>query len=50
MTAATGQPHERVVAWCFVKAVLSEVWTCEEGNDPSGKPLLVAEALEPLLL
>jgi streptomycin 6-kinase len=46
MTAGSGQPPERVVAWCFVMAVLSEVWTCEDGGEPDGKPLAVAEALE----
>lgn len=49
LTAGAGQPRERVVAWGFVVAVLSEVWTCEDGGDPDGKPLAVAHALEPLL-
>jgi streptomycin 6-kinase len=49
MVAGSGQPRERVVGWCFVMAVLSEVWTCEDGGDPDGKPLAVAEALRPLL-
>ena len=49
LTAGAGQPRERVVGWGFVMAVLSEVWTCEDGGEPSGKPLAVAEALEPLL-
>jgi streptomycin 6-kinase len=49
LTAGSGQPRDRVIGWCFVMAVLSEVWTCEDGAEPDGKPLLVAEALHPLL-
>jgi streptomycin 6-kinase len=45
----SGLPRDRVVAWCLVKAVLSEVWSCEDGGRPDGKPLAVAVALEPLL-
>ena len=49
LVAGAGQPRDRVVAWGFVMAVLSEVWTCEDGGEPDGKPLDVARALEPLL-
>jgi streptomycin 6-kinase len=49
MTAESGQPAERVIGWCFVMAVLSEVWTCEDGGEPDGKPLAVADALRHLL-
>jgi streptomycin 6-kinase len=49
LTAGSGQPRDRVIAWCFVMAVLSEVWTCEDGGEPDGKPLVVAHALHPLL-
>lgn len=49
LTAGSGQPRDRVIGWCFVMAVLSEVWTCEDGGEPDGKPLLVAHALHPLL-
>lgn len=30
-----GMPHERVVAWAFVYAVLSQVWSAEDGGTPS---------------
>ena len=49
LTAGSGQPRDRVIGWCFVMAVLSEVWTCEDGGEPDGKPLVVAHALHPLL-
>jgi streptomycin 6-kinase len=49
LTDESGQPRERVVAWCFVMAVLSEVWACEGGGEPSGRPLDVAAALRPML-
>jgi len=42
-------PIERVVAYGFVKAVLSEVWTCEDGGVPGGSALDVATALLPRL-
>jgi streptomycin 6-kinase len=45
-----GQPVERIVAWAFVKAVLSEVWTAEEeGGEVGGRALDVALALLPRL-
>lgn len=37
-----GLPPERVVAWGFVKAVLAEVWTAEDGGTPGDRPLDVA--------
>lgn len=46
---ADGMPRERVVAWGFVKAVLSEVWTVEGGLAPGGRPLDVALLLLPEL-
>jgi streptomycin 6-kinase len=52
MVAEAGMPRDRVVAWCFVKAVLSDVWNTE-GSEPTGSPAsratAVAELLEPLL-
>lgn len=39
----------RVVAWGFVQAVLSEVWTAENGPDVKGGPLRVAHSLLPRL-
>jgi streptomycin 6-kinase len=44
---ATGltMPVERVVAWGFVKAVLSAVWTCQSGTMPGTRALDVAELL-----
>jgi streptomycin 6-kinase len=37
-----GQAVERIAAWGFVKAVLSEVWTDEDGGTPGGRALDVA--------
>jgi streptomycin 6-kinase len=42
-------PVERVVAWGFVMAVLSEVWSVEGGGTPDGRPLDVAALLYPRL-
>jgi streptomycin 6-kinase len=44
-----GMPRERVVAWGFVQAVLSEVWSCEGDGVVSGRPLRLAHRLRPLL-
>lgn len=44
-----GVPLDRVIGYGFVKAVLSEVWTVEDGGDPDGGPLAVAELLRPRL-
>ncbi|MGN9913074.1 aminoglycoside phosphotransferase family protein [Phytohabitans sp. LJ34] len=45
-----GQPVERVLAWAFVKSVLSEVWTAEgDGSEVGGRALDVALALLPRL-
>ncbi len=41
-------PLDRVVAWGFVKAVLSEVWSAGDGWEP-GRALDVAELLAPRL-
>jgi len=45
----TGMPVERVVAWGFVKAVLSEVWAWEDGGDGGSRALDVAHLLHPRL-
>ncbi len=42
-----GQPVDRIVAWGFVMAVLSEVWTTEGDGVPGGRPLDVARLLLP---
>lgn len=42
-------PEERVIAWGFVKAVLSQVWSCEPTNARLGRALDVATLLEPRL-
>jgi streptomycin 6-kinase len=42
-------PVDRVVAWGFVQAVLSEVWTAEVPGAPVTRALDVALALEPRL-
>jgi streptomycin 6-kinase len=44
-----GLPVERAVAWGFVQAVLSEVWTTEGGGTPGSRALDVALQLEPRL-
>ncbi|GAA4927234.1 aminoglycoside phosphotransferase family protein [Actinoplanes utahensis] len=44
-----GMPYERVLAWGFVQAVLSEVWTFEGDGAVTGRPLRLALRLEPLL-
>jgi streptomycin 6-kinase len=51
IVADGGEPRDRAVAWCFVKAVLSDVWTTEgEGEvDPVSRATAVARRLEPLL-
>ena len=42
-----GMPVDRVVAWGFVYAMLSEVWTAEAEGAPITRALDVALALEP---
>jgi len=42
-----GQPVERIRAWAFVKSVLSEVWTAEDGGPVGGLALDVAHRLWP---
>ena len=42
-------PRDRVVAWGFVQAVLSEVWAAEGGGTRPGRALQVAFALRPQL-
>jgi streptomycin 6-kinase len=44
-----GLPVDRVVAWGFVKAVLSQVWTCERVGARVTRALDVALLLEPRL-
>ena len=44
-----GVSEDRVVAWGFVQAVLSEVWTAEERGAPLTRAVDVALALEPRL-
>ncbi len=42
-----GMPTERVVAWGFVQAVLSEVWNAEGDSAGTGRPLRLARLLLP---
>ena len=44
-----GVSQDRVVAWGFVQAVLSEVWTAEDDGVPVTRALDIALALEPRL-
>jgi streptomycin 6-kinase len=44
-----GMPVDRVVAWGFAQAVLSEVWDCEGGATQPGQALQVALTLLPRL-
>ncbi|GAA3205303.1 aminoglycoside phosphotransferase family protein [Dactylosporangium siamense] len=46
LSAALGEPVDRLAAWGFVKAVLSEVWTADSGGTPS-RARDVAELLRP---
>ncbi len=39
-------PHDRVVAWGLVMAVLSQVWSVEDGDPVGGRPLDVALLLD----
>jgi streptomycin 6-kinase len=49
LSAGLDLPLERVVAWGFVQAVLSEVWTATDGGHVGRRPLRVARALLPEL-
>jgi streptomycin 6-kinase len=49
LSAGLDLPFERVVAWGFVQAVLSEVWTATDGGPVGRRPLRVAHALLPEL-
>jgi streptomycin 6-kinase len=42
-------PLDRVIAWGFVMAVLSEVWTAQSDSPVGGRPLDVARLLHPQL-
>ncbi|WP_327004820.1 aminoglycoside phosphotransferase family protein [Dactylosporangium sp. NBC_01737] len=46
LSAALGEPLDRLTAWGFVKAVLSSVWTADTGGAPS-RALDVAHLLRP---
>lgn len=43
-----GFDRRRVLGWAFAQAVLSAVWSIEDGFDP-GRGLATAQAIEPLL-
>lgn len=49
LAAGFGLPRERIVAWGFVQAVLSEVWTVQDRGAPRTRALDVALRLEPFL-
>jgi streptomycin 6-kinase len=49
LAAGLDLPMERVVAWGFVQAMLSEVWNAEGCGPVGGRPLRVARALLPHL-
>lgn len=44
LAACLGEPLERIRRWGFVAAMLSEVWSAEDG-DAGGRPLAVARML-----
>lgn len=44
-----GIPLDRVLAWGFVQAVLSEVWSAEGDGTATGRPLRLARRLLPAL-
>lgn len=41
------EPLDRLRAWGFVAAVVSQVWSCEDGGAPEAAPGAVAESLAP---
>ncbi|MDQ3166928.1 MAG: aminoglycoside phosphotransferase family protein [Actinomycetota bacterium] len=47
LAAGLDMTSDRVTAWGFVMAVLSEVWTCQDDGPPAGRPLDVAVQLLP---
>ena len=49
LAAGLSMPVERVIAWGFVKAVLSSVWTAQSGTMPNTRARDVAELLWPRL-
>jgi streptomycin 6-kinase len=49
LAAGLDLPVDRVVAWGFVMAMLSQVWTVQDGGAAVGRPLDVARLLEPRL-
>lgn len=49
LAAALGLPRERIVAWGFAEAVLSEVWTFQARGAVRTRALDVALRLEPFL-
>ncbi|GIF13254.1 aminoglycoside phosphotransferase family protein [Actinoplanes teichomyceticus] len=49
LAAGLDMPMDRVVAWGFVQAVLSGVWTAAAGGTDAGRPLRLARDLLPRL-
>lgn len=41
-------PRDRVLRWCFAQAVLSAIWSLEDGQSPA-RGLAVADATHPLI-
>ena len=48
MCATMAWPRDRVLRWCFAQAVLSAIWSLEDGESPA-RGLAVADATRPLL-
>jgi streptomycin 6-kinase len=48
MCAAMAWPRDRVLRWCFAQAILSAIWSIEDGDNPA-RGLAVAEAARPLI-
>jgi streptomycin 6-kinase len=48
MCPMMGWPRDRVLRWCFAQAVLSAIWSLEDGESPA-RGLAVADATRPLI-
>ena len=48
MCATMGWSRDRVLRWCFAQAVLSAIWSLEDGESPA-RGLAVADAMRPLI-
>ncbi|MBN9113076.1 MAG: hypothetical protein J0I34_30365 [Pseudonocardia sp.] len=47
LAGGLGEPVERIRAWGFVAAVVSEVWDADDGPVPTGRALQIAQLPAP---